>query len=140
MRLGVRGGRPESDGARIDRVDGPACFQQVSNQQPMGCLDDAGHLFFRLSTNDLLQEGVQSGYSLRGVIDTKRAYLTALFIDDQGRHDGRAPSQYRHTTSERPLSAHMVPEHACPYTVALEARLSHDRFRSGTVPGKCELS
>src|SRR5437868_15043053 len=34
----------------------------------------------------------------------------------------------------------MVPEHACPYTVALEARLSHDRSRSGTGPGKCELS
>ena len=38
------------------------------------------------------------------------------------------------------LSARMVPEHASPYTVALEARLSHDRFRSGTVPGQCELS
>jgi REP element-mobilizing transposase RayT len=27
------------------------------------------------------------------------------------------------------LSARSVPEHACPYTVALQARLSHDRFR-----------
>ena len=32
------------------------------------------------------------------------------------------------------LSTAMVPEHACPYTLALDARLSHDRFRarSGT--------
>src|SRR5438045_3325777 len=34
----------------------------------------------------------------------------------------------------------MVPEQASPYTVALEARLSHHRFGSGTRPGKCELS
>ena len=34
----------------------------------------------------------------------------------------------------------MVPEVPCPYTVALEARLSHDRFSSGTVPRKRELS
>src|SRR5205085_5457213 len=33
-----------------------------------------------------------------------------------------------------------LPPHACPSTVALEARLSHDRSRSGTGPGKCELS
>jgi hypothetical protein len=33
-----------------------------------------------------------------------------------------------------------VPEIPCPYTVALEARLSHHRFGSGTEPGKCELS
>jgi len=38
------------------------------------------------------------------------------------------------------LSTSMVPEHACPYTVALEARLSHHRSRSGTVPEKCKLS
>src|SRR6266567_9110500 len=34
----------------------------------------------------------------------------------------------------------MLPERTCPSTVALEARLSHDRFSSGTGPGKCELS
>src|SRR6266480_5673610 len=38
------------------------------------------------------------------------------------------------------LSTAMLPEHACPSPVALAARLSHDRFRSGTAPGKCELS
>src|SRR5438270_13710717 len=38
------------------------------------------------------------------------------------------------------LSAKNVPEFTCPYTVALEARLSHDRSGSGTMPGKCELS
>ena len=50
----------------------------------MGRLDDAGHLVFRLRTNDLLQEGVQSGHSLRGVIDTQRADLTTLLINNQG--------------------------------------------------------
>jgi hypothetical protein len=34
----------------------------------------------------------------------------------------------------------MVPEHACPDTVAGDSRLSHDRSSSGTVPGKCELA
>ena len=41
---------------------------------------------------------------------------------------------------QRSSLKNMVPEHACPYTVALEARLSHDRFGSGTASGKCELS
>ena len=82
--LGSRCGSPTIDGARVDRIDGPACFQQVSNQQPMGCLNDAGHLFFRLRANDLLQERVQSAHALRAVIDTKRTDLAALFINDQG--------------------------------------------------------
>src|SRR5437763_13003380 len=38
------------------------------------------------------------------------------------------------------LSGKNVPEFAWPSTVALEARLSHDRSGSGTMPGKCELS
>src|SRR2546423_9165281 len=38
------------------------------------------------------------------------------------------------------LSATLVPEHASPSTVAGDSRLSHDRFGSGTLPGKCELS
>src|SRR5438034_7450924 len=36
----------------LDRIDGPACFQQMSNQQPMGGLNDAGHLFFRLRSEE----------------------------------------------------------------------------------------
>ncbi len=84
IRLGSRCSSPTINGARIDRIDWPACFQQVSNQQPMGRLDDASHLFFRLSTNDLFQERVQSAYSLWAVIDTKCTDLTALFINDQG--------------------------------------------------------
>lgn len=34
----------------------------------------------------------------------------------------------------------IVPERTCSYTVALEARLSHDRLGSGTMPGKDGLS
>lgn len=34
----------------------------------------------------------------------------------------------------------MVPEIPCPYTVALEARLSHDRFGEGSGEGEGELS
>jgi hypothetical protein len=49
----------------------------------MGRLDDAGHLFFRLSTNDLLQKGVQLAHPLRGVIDPQRTDLTSRLIDDQ---------------------------------------------------------
>src|SRR6266571_3399647 len=83
--LGTRGGSPTIDGARIDRIDGPAGFQQVSNQQAMSGLDDASHLLFRGEiTNDLFQEGVQLAQSLRAVIDTKRTDLTALFINNQG--------------------------------------------------------
>ena len=54
--LGSRCGSPTIYGARIDRVDRPARFQQVSDQQTMRCLDDAGQLFFRLRTTDLLQK------------------------------------------------------------------------------------
>ena len=82
--LGPRCGSPTVDGARIDRIDGPARFQQGSDQQPMGRLDDAGHLFFRLQATDLLQEGVQSAHALRAMIDTQGADLTARFINDQG--------------------------------------------------------
>ena len=78
IRLGSRCGSSTIDGARIDRIDGPACFQQMSNQQAMGRLNDAGHLVFRLRTNDLLQEGVQFGHALRAVIDAQRADLKAL--------------------------------------------------------------
>jgi hypothetical protein len=39
-----------------------------------------------------------------------------------------------------PLRQEWVPPLSCPYTVALEARLSHDRFGEGPGPGKCELS
>src|SRR5258708_36882544 len=81
--LGPRCGSPTIDRARIDRIDGPACFQQMSNQQPMGGLNDAGHLLFRLRTNDLLQEGVQSTHALWSVIHTQRTDLTSLFINYQ---------------------------------------------------------
>jgi len=138
--LGTRCGSPTIDGARIDRVDGPACFQQVSNQQPMGRLDDAGYLLFRLCTHDLLQEGVQSGHALRGVIDTQRADLTALLINDQDIVMVVRPVNTGIPQKPRSSLRTWLPPHACPSTVALEARLSHDRFRSGTVPGKCELS
>src|SRR6266849_4099353 len=63
-----------------------------------------------------------------------------LFHQSPGHRGARPPSQYRYTTSETLLSAKNVPEFTCPYTVALEARLSHDRSGSGTMPGKCELS
>ncbi len=42
--------------------------------------------------------------------------------------------------SKRSSLKNTVPEHACPSTVALEARLSHDRFGSGTGEGEDELS
>src|SRR5258708_12736826 len=84
IRLGPRCRSTTIDGARIDGIDGPTGFQQMSNQQSMGRLDDAGHLFFRLRTNDLLQEGVQAGQALRAMIDAKRTDLTALLINDQG--------------------------------------------------------
>ena len=82
--LGPRGGSTPIDGARIDRIDGPACLQHVSNQQSMGRLDDAGHLLFGLRANDLLQEGVQFAQALRAMINTKRTDLMAFFINDHG--------------------------------------------------------
>src|SRR5690348_14803515 len=64
----------------------------------------------------------------------------ALFHQSSGHRGARPPSQYRYTTSETLLSAKNVPEFTCPYTVAGDSRLSHDRSGSGTMPGKCELS
>src|SRR5205807_4453565 len=81
--LGPRGGSPTIDGARIDRIDGPARLQQVSNQQSMGRLDDASHLLFRLRANNLRQERVQSAHALRAVINTNGTDLVAFFINDQ---------------------------------------------------------
>ena len=80
--LGSRGRSSTIDGARIDRIDGPARLQQVRNQQPMGRLDDAGHLLFGLRANDLLQEGVQFAQALRAMINTKRTDLMAFFINN----------------------------------------------------------
>ena len=69
--LGSRCGSPTIDGARIDRIDRPASLQQGSDQQPMGRLDDASHLFFRLRATDLLQERVQSAHALRAMLDAQ---------------------------------------------------------------------
>jgi hypothetical protein len=81
--LGSRGGSTTINRARIDRVDWPACLQQMSNQQAMGGLNDADQLFFRRGSHDLLQERVQFGQSLRRVTDTQRTDLTTFFINDQ---------------------------------------------------------
>jgi hypothetical protein len=81
--LSSRGGSPTINGARIDRIDRPAGFQQVSNQQPMGGLDDAGHLVFGLRADDLFQEGVQSAQAFWTVSHPKRANLAPPFIKDQ---------------------------------------------------------
>jgi hypothetical protein len=83
IRLGSRGSSPTIHGARVDRGDRPAYFQQMSNQQTMGCLDDTRHVLFGCRANDLLQKGVQSGHPLWAVIDPQRTDLTALFIKDQ---------------------------------------------------------
>src|SRR6266487_1790005 len=82
--LGATSSSLSIHGARVDGIDRPASFQQLSNQQAMRGFNDAGHLLFGGRPNDLLQEGVQLGQSLRGVTDTKRAELTTAFIDDQG--------------------------------------------------------
>ena len=81
--LGSRGGSTTINRARIDRVDWPASLQQMSNQQAMGGLNDADQLFFRRGSNDLLQERVQFGQSLRRVTDTQRTDLMTFFIKDQ---------------------------------------------------------
>jgi hypothetical protein len=60
-----------------------ACFQQMSNQQTMGRLDDAGHLLFGLRTCDLLQKCGQLGEALGVVIDADRCNLLPFFINDQ---------------------------------------------------------
>jgi hypothetical protein len=138
--LGSRGSSPSIHRARIDRVDRPASFQQLSNQQAVRGFNDAGHLLFRGRPNDLLQKGVQLCQSLRGVTDTKRSELTTLFINDQGVMMIIRPVNSGIPHHKRSSRKNMVPEHACPYTVALEARLSHDRFGSGTASGKRELS
>ena len=83
IRLGTRCGSPTIAAARVDRIDGPAWFQQIRNQPPMGGLTDAGHLFFWLSSKDLLQEGVQSAHAFWRMSETQRTDLTSLFINDQ---------------------------------------------------------
>jgi hypothetical protein len=55
----------------------------MSNQQAMGGLNDADHLFFRRGAHDVLQKRVQFGQSLRCVTDTQRTDLTTFFINDQ---------------------------------------------------------
>jgi hypothetical protein len=106
----------------------------------MSRLDDAGHLFFRLRTNHLLQEGVQFAHPLRAVIDTQGADLMARFINDQGV-----------MMFVRPVTTG-IPQGQCSslqqWSLSMRAlllwrqtaRLSHHRFCSGTGPGKCALS
>src|SRR6266487_4605626 len=138
--LGTGCGSPTIEGARVDRIDGPACFQQMSNQQPMAGLNDAGHLFFRLRTNDLLQEGVQSAHAFWSVIHTQRTDLTSLLINDQGIMmvvrpvNTSIPHQKRSSLYTWVLSTRAL------LLWRETARLSHDRLYSGTRPRKCELS
>ena len=67
--------------------------------------------------------------------------ISWAFHQSSARHGDRLPSQCRKTTSLFSFPVCMpVPEALCPYTVALEARLSDDQSCSGTTPGKNELS
>jgi hypothetical protein len=79
--LGSRCGSLPIDRARIDWINRPSHFQQMRNQQAMGRLNDAGHLFFGPIANDLLQERIQFTQAFWIVIDTKSTYLTTLFIN-----------------------------------------------------------
>ena len=82
--LGSRGRTPSIHRTRVDRIDGPSSFQQGCNQQPMRGFNDTGHLVFGLCTDDLFQKSIQFAQPGWVVIDTKRADLMALFINDQG--------------------------------------------------------
>src|SRR2546423_5326413 len=83
IRFGSRGRTPSINGPGIDRINWPAYFQQVRDQQAMRRLDDARHLLFGRRADDLLQKGVQLAHPLRAVIDPQRTDLTSLLIDDQ---------------------------------------------------------
>ena len=82
--LGTRSGSSTIYRTRIDRIDRPARFQQVCNQEAMRGLNDAGHVLLWQRADDLLQKGVQLGKPLRTVINPKRADLTPLLSNDQG--------------------------------------------------------
>ena len=138
--FGSRGRAATVNRSRVDWINRPTCFQKVDNQQAMCCFNNKRHLLFGCRTNDLHQKYVQLGKSLWSVINTDRTYLMPFAQQSSGHRGARPPSQSRYTTSETLLSAQNVPEFTCPSTVALEARLSHDRSGSGTMPGKCELS
>ncbi len=126
--------------ARIDGIDWPARFQQGGNQQPMASFNNASHLLFGCRSKELLQEGVELGEPLCIVTDPKRSHLAPFLIKDQGVVVVVGPINADILHTKRSSLKNTVPEHTCPYTVALQARLSHDRSGSGTTSGKRELS
>jgi len=81
--LGSRGCSSSFDGTRIDRVNRPSHFQQVSNQPPMGGFHDTGELLTPPGAGHSFQIGIQLAQPESAVGNTDRFQLTALFVNAQ---------------------------------------------------------
>jgi hypothetical protein len=81
VRLGSRRRSPSLNGSRVDRIDRPAGFQQMGDQQPVGGLNDAGDLLTVLRTSHPLQVGIQLAQPRRAMGDTDRSQLMTLIVN-----------------------------------------------------------
>jgi len=119
--LGSRGRSPLLNGPRIDWVDWPSLFQQMSNQQSMGGLHDTCQLVFSSWSGYLLQVAVQLAQSIGTMGNTDRSQLMALFVDAEAHHDDRLPNRYRKTSLLLSFPEKSgVSELLCPYTVSAD--------------------
>jgi hypothetical protein len=141
VRLGSRGGSSLLNGPRIDRVHGPSLFQQMRNQEPMRRFYNAGDSLAASRTSHPFQVRVQLAQSFGGMSHPDRAQLMPLFVDAEAHHDDHWPNRSHKSALFRSFpETTAVSELLCPYTVALEARLSDDQSCSETTPRKDELS
>jgi hypothetical protein len=128
IRLGSRGRPPPIDGVGVDWVNGKSGFQQSGDQQAMSGFDDAGHFGFPLRATDGLQKVGQFGQSFDTVCHLALADLLPGLIKDHDVVLVVSPVDASVPHGQIPSRAPNVPGAASPSTVALEARLSHDRF------------
>jgi hypothetical protein len=84
VRFGKRLGTPSIHRFWMHGKHTPPGFQQRGIEPPMRGFDDAGHLFFGRLPEHVLQKRLQLLHSGWGVSNTKRTYLAAFFINDQG--------------------------------------------------------
>ena len=79
--LRSRGGSSLLNGTRIDRVDGPSLFQQMSDQESMRRFHDAGDLLPASRTSQPFQVRIQLAQSFGTMSNADRAEALPVFID-----------------------------------------------------------
>src|SRR5712692_11419827 len=85
--------------SRVDRIDWPALFQQMGNQQTMLGFNNTSHLLFLAGADQVFQEPIQLAQSFWAMSHASRTGLMPLLVNGEAHHDDHRPSRCRKTTS-----------------------------------------